>query len=147
MESAQRQIVQLKRIGGAGAMLMLDIDKFKNVNDTYGHAMGDEAISQVAILLKDNLREYDVVGRVGGEEYAMLLTQCEFDKALQIAERLRKGIADLSISNQDNSIKLTMSIGLTMLEKDDKLIDNVLQRADLALYKAKSAGRNKVVVG
>jgi len=145
IELAQRQINQLIRTKEDGAMLMLDIDHFKNVNDTYGHAMGDEAITCIATLLKANLREYDVVGRVGGEEYAMLLAQCEFDKALQIAERIREKIAELSITHQHNTIKLTMSIGLTMLKKEDKDIDKVLQRADEALYKAKSAGRNRVV--
>lgn len=145
IESAQLQIVQLQRTEVDGAVLMLDIDDFKNVNDTFGHAMGDEAIIQVASILKNNLREYDFVGRIGGEEYAMLLSSCELDKANQIAERIRKKIAELLISHQQNTIKLTISIGLTMIQKDDKDIEKTLQRADAYLYKAKSIGKNRVV--
>ncbi len=146
IESAQRQISQMQRTEVDGAMLMIDIDNFKNVNDKFGHAMGDEAISQVAFILKDNSREYDLVGRVGGEEYAMLLSPCDFEKANQIAERLRKKTEKLLISHINQTISLTISIGLTMLQKDDKNIDQVIHRADLSLYQAKSAGKNKVVV-
>jgi len=145
IESAQRQIAQMQRTGVGGAMLMIDIDDFKKVNDNFGHAMGDEAIAQVALILKENLREYDLVGRVGGEEYAMLLSPCEFDKANQIAERLRKKAEELLISYQDQTITLTISIGLTMLKNEDDNIDKVIHRADLLLYKAKSAGKNRVV--
>jgi len=145
IESAQRQINHLQRTGDDGAILMLDIDDFKNVNDTFGHAMGDEAITQVANLLKNNLRKYDSVGRIGGEEYAMLLSQCELDKAKQIAKRLVEGIADLSISHLNQTIKLTISIGLAMIKKDDKDVGEIMQRADIALYKAKSTGKSRVV--
>lgn len=147
IESAQRQIIQLQRTKESGAMLMIDIDNFKNVNDTYGHGMGDKAIEEIAYILKDNSREYDFVGRVGGEEYAMLLSPCDFDKANQIAERLRKKTEELSISYLNNTIKLTISIGLTMIKKSDKEIDRTMHRADISLYKAKSTGKNRVVSG
>lgn len=145
IESAQRQITQMQRTKVAGAMLMIDIDDFKSINDTFGHGMGDEVIAKVASLLKINSREYDLVGRVGGEEYAMLLSPCEFDKANQIAERLRKKTEELSISHINNTIKLTISIGLTMIKKSDKDIDRTMHRADISLYKAKKSGKNKVV--
>ena len=145
IESAQRQISQIQRTNVDGAMLMLDIDNFKSVNDTFGHAIGDKAIIKIASILKDNLREYDIVGRVGGEEYAMLLSPCEFDVANKIAKRLIDKVANLEISHQQNSIKLTISIGLTMVKKEDEDIDKALRRADIALYKAKSTGKNKVV--
>jgi diguanylate cyclase (GGDEF)-like protein len=146
IESAQRQIIQLQRTGAYGAMLMIDIDDFKGVNDSFGHAMGDECIANVASILKDNLREYDLVGRVGGEEYAMLLSQCELDRASQIAERLREKIADMSVSHQQDTINITISIGLTMIQKGENEIDKALQTADIALYKAKSMGKNRVVI-
>lgn len=146
IESAQRQIIQLQRTGADGAMLMIDIDDFKGVNDSFGHAMGDECIANVASILKDNLREYDLVGRVGGEEYAMLLSQCELDRASQIAERLREKIADMSVSHQQDTINITISIGLTMIQKGENEIDKALQTADIALYKAKSMGKNRVVI-
>jgi len=145
IESAQRQITQMQRTKIAGAILMIDIDDFKNVNDTFGHAMGDEVIAKVASILKINSREYDLVGRVGGEEYAMLLSPCNFDKANQIAERLRKKTEELSIANINNTIKVTISIGLTMIKKSDKDIDRSMHRADVSLYKAKKSGKNKVV--
>jgi diguanylate cyclase (GGDEF)-like protein len=145
IESAQRQIIQMQRTSVAGAMLMIDIDDFKKVNDTFGHAMGDEVIVKVASILKINSREYDLVGRVGGEEYAMLLSPCEFDKANQIAERLRKKTEGLSIAHLNNTIKVTISIGLTMIKKSDKDIDRTMHRADVSLYKAKKSGKNKVV--
>ena len=145
IESAQRQINQMQRTGVEGAMLMIDIDDFKKVNDTFGHAMGDEVIAKVAAILKVNSREYDLVGRVGGEEYAMLLSPCEFDKANQIAERLRIKTEELSISHQNNTIKITISIGLTMIKKADKDIDRAIHRADMSLYKAKKSGKNRIV--
>ena len=145
IESAQRQITQMQRTRVSGAMLMIDIDDFKKVNDTFGHAMGDEVIVKVAAILKINSRDYDLVGRVGGEEYAMLLSPCDFDKANQIAERLRNKTEDLSIAHLNNTIKVTISIGLTMIKKSDKDIDRTMHRADVSLYKAKKSGKNKVV--
>ena len=145
IESAQRQITQMQRTRVSGAMLMIDIDDFKKVNDTFGHAMGDEVIVKVASILKVNSREYDLVGRVGGEEYAMLLSPCGVDKANQIAERLRKKTEELSIAHLNNTIKVTISIGLTMIKKSDKDIDRSMHRADVSLYNAKKSGKNKVV--
>jgi diguanylate cyclase (GGDEF)-like protein len=145
IESAQRQITQMQRTRVSGAMLMIDIDDFKKVNDTFGHAMGDEVIVKVAAILKINSRDYDLVGRVGGEEYAMLLSPCDFDKAHEIAERLRNKTEDLSIAHLNNPIKVTISVGLTMIKKSDKDIDRTMHRADVSLYKAKKSGKNKVV--
>ncbi|KGJ92875.1 YfiR/HmsC family protein [Colwellia psychrerythraea] len=146
IESAQVQEKQLKRNKSSYIVLMIDIDHFKNVNDSYGHAMGDAAIIYIADILKENLREYDIAGRIGGEEFVMMLPECKLDVAIKIAERLRKRIADSEIIFQNNTINLTISIGLTSLNIKDKDFDQVLQRADDALYQAKESGRNKVVV-
>jgi len=146
IESAQLQIAQLQRSKEICSLLMIDIDHFKKVNDTYGHAMGDEAIIVLAKLLRDSLREYDIVGRLGGEEFAMFLTHCKINKAAEIAERLREKISHLAIVFQGQKIYLTVSIGLTSVTSEDTDIKHVLQRADKALYFAKEHGRDQVVM-
>ncbi len=145
LESAQTQVAQLQRNRSEGAILMIDIDFFKNINDTFGHAAGDKAIISVADVFRENLREYDIVGRLGGEEYGMLLANCPIKKATEIAERLREKIAALLIIFNDNAISLTVSIGLAAIYPTDDNIHSASQRADKALYEAKNSGRNKVV--
>ncbi len=146
LELAQRGLNQLQRIKSMGAVLMIDIDHFKKINDNYGHAAGDRVLIEVANILKDNLRNYDVVGRVGGEEFAMLLPNSDIDTATQIAERIREKIADSSTPFQQVSIKLTISIGLTAIQENESSIDDIINRADKALYQAKSSGRNTVTL-
>ena len=96
--------------------------------------------------MQDNLRSYDIVGRVGGEEFAMLLTSCEISTATQIAERIRHNAAELTTEFQQEIIKLTVSIGITARLEDEKSIESMLHRADEALYLAKQSGRNKVII-
>jgi len=146
LELAQRELNQLQRTKSLGAVLMIDIDHFKKINDEHGHAAGDQALIGVANILKENLRSYDIVGRIGGEEFSMFLPNSDIDTATQIAERIREKIADLSTSFQQTSIKLTISIGLTAIKEDENSIDSVINRADKALYQAKSSGRNTVVL-
>jgi len=146
LELTQRELSQQQRTKSMGFVLMIDIDHFKKVNDNYGHATGDQAIINVANILKDNLREYDIVGRVGGEEFSMFLPNCERDIATQIAERIRNKVANLSTAFRKTSIKLTISIGLTARKENESSIDSMLHRADKALYQAKDSGRNKVVL-
>ena len=146
LELTQRELSQQQRTKSMGFVLMIDIDHFKKVNDNYGHAAGDQAIINVANILKDNLRQYDIVGRVGGEEFSMFLPNCERDIATQIAERIRDKVANLSTSYRQTSIKLTISIGLTARQENESNIDSMLHRADKALYQAKNSGRNKVVL-
>lgn len=146
LELAQRELSKLQRTQSSGVVLMIDIDHFKDVNDNYGHAAGDQAIINVANILKDNLREYDIVGRLGGEEFSMFLPNSEIDIAIQIAERIRKKVSALSTLFQHSTIKLTISVGLTARLDDENAIEQILHRADKALYQAKSSGRNKVVL-
>lgn len=145
LESSNLQIIQMHRTKDPCAILMMDIDNFKSINDTYGHAIGDKAIIDVANVFLKNLRKYDIVGRLGGEEFAMILTNCHMEKAEYIAERIREKVAQLACKVDGSPIILTISVGLTMLQDDDKSIECVLQRADKALYKAKDKGRNVVV--
>ena len=127
--------------------IMTDIDFFKKVNDTYGHAAGDIVLQTVAKVMRSGLREYDVAGRYGGEEFAILLPFTKLEEAKMVAERLRKSVEDkvVDISKADNETKeinVTISVGVSELVNDDDLIKN----ADKALYKAKESGRNRVVV-
>ncbi|SDS15818.1 PAS domain S-box-containing protein/diguanylate cyclase (GGDEF) domain-containing protein [Halopseudomonas litoralis] len=127
-----------------GALIMLDLDHFKNINDTYGHAAGDSVLVHLASLLRNMLRQGDIAGRLGGEEFAVLLAGAGSESALVIAERLRAAVEQSSIELEGNSIQVTTSIGLAPLIGK---VDDVFARADEALYRAKKEGRNRVVMG
>ncbi len=146
LESAENEFLRQHRKHTQSAMLMMDIDFFKKVNDTYGHATGDAAIISVADQLKSSLRKYDLVGRLGGEEYAMMLVDCDIDKAMDIAARLCKEVEENDIVFDGNTINITISIGISPLLDSDTKVEQSLVRADQALYEAKENGRNRFVV-
>ncbi len=123
---------------------MLDLDFFKKVNDTYGHASGDAVLKAFAEIVKNNSRTIDVAARLGGEEFAILLTGADKENAHIIAERLREQVAELVIDHDLGSIMITVSIGAVCVMKDDTNTDAVMQRADDALYEAKNRGRNQI---
>lgn len=129
------------------SLLIIDIDFFKKVNDTYGHDVGDKVLKSLAPILLDTCRAYDVVSRNGGEEFSILLLDCSASKAVKIAERLRKNVEknDFHIS-VNKSINITISIGISSYPELTGQIDNLYKDADIALYEAKHAGRNKVVL-
>lgn len=126
----------------ASSMLMLDLDHFKTVNDTYDHATGDAALIHMADLLRSVLRQGDIAGRLGGEEFGVLLRDTDLDAAQIIAERLRNALASSTVRYGEHTFKLTTSIGLAPVTEN---ATSVLARADEALYKAKHAGRNCVM--
>jgi diguanylate cyclase (GGDEF)-like protein/PAS domain S-box-containing protein len=130
------------------ALLMLDLDEFKKVNDRYGHEAGDLLLQQVADVMKSSLREIDLLGRLGGEEFAVLLPNTLLDVAVLLAERVRHSIANLSMlwPGQDLSSAVTISIGAAAYTDAMVGIDDLLRNADAALYQAKHSGRNCVVV-
>jgi len=143
--SAQRQKTPL-------CAIMTDIDHFKNVNDTYGHAVGDLVLKTVSRVMRSQLREYDIAGRYGGEEFALLLPFTKLKEAKMVAERLRKTIEatkiDISEVNPDidkKEINVTISLGIYEFKNDDAE-DDLLKKADKALYEAKGTGRNRVIV-
>jgi len=128
-------------------IIMLDIDKFKLVNDTYGHGIGDDVLKDLASLLLKHTRASDIVARVGGEEFIILLPNTSLEESVSIANKLRKLIENSQIKIDDkNSLNFTISLGVTKVLENDTKIDTFLNRADEALYKAKESGRNRVCV-
>lgn len=126
------------------SVLMLDLDKFKNINDSYGHQAGDDVIKDTARCLRETLRDHDIIGRYGGEEFIIGLTNITTDIAGKVAERLRACIAKSPKIVNGQTIHVTASIGLASLGSADDL-HSLIKRADTALYSAKAAGRNCVV--
>lgn len=126
------------------SVLALDLDRFKQVNDTWGHAAGDAVLLQVSRLMCEATRQHDVVGRSGGEEFTVLLPDTQADEALLLAERLRQRIAATPVLHDGLSIPISVSMGLSVILPQDASIDAVLARADVALYDAKHQGRNQV---
>jgi len=135
------------------AALMFDIDHFKRVNDTYGHSAGDQVLRWLADCFRQNTRGIDVAGRYGGEEFVLLMPETLLPGAIQIAERLRQSIAELSIPIRPATgdspavdLRVTVSIGVAVLSPDVPSLAVLLERTDQALYRAKNSGRNRVVV-
>ena len=141
-EQAGAVLSHVRRLGTPVAAIMLDIDNFKKINDTYGHPTGDAALQHLARLLKDSLRESDVCGRVGGEEFAILLPGSGINDARGVAEKLRERLAASTVSFNAQSIAMTASLGVSCGSLD---MQELLRVADTALYRAKEGGRNKVV--
>ena len=127
-------------------VLMIDLDHFKSVNDTFGHAMGDVVLRHCAMIMQDSLRKIDRVGRLGGEEFAILLSGADLAAAQSFAERLRQKFANTPVMQDDPLILVTVSIGVSALKAQDLSVDSALERADAALYQAKAEGRNRVVI-
>jgi diguanylate cyclase (GGDEF)-like protein/PAS domain S-box-containing protein len=128
------------------ALIMLDIDLFKRVNDTYGHEVGDLALLHVAWVLKSSLREIDILARIGGEEFAVLLPNTGQNEACVLAERVRKLVQETPFKKTREAITITISSGVAVFEKGMSDIDDLLRNADVALYEAKHSGRNCVVI-
>ncbi len=144
MERARHEWGRAHRFGLPLALIMLDIDHFKRVNDEYGHAVGDRAICAVATICEDCVREIDIVGRYGGEEFVIVLPGTDLDGARKLGRRLRKRIAETVLQDEKGRpFTLTASLGIAQLGAEATL-DRLLALADAALYRAKRAGRNRV---
>lgn len=143
-EAGEREIQRARRYGHPLAVLMIDLDHFKKVNDTHGHAAGDRVLAAMTAAIRKLLRDLDVFGRLGGEEFAILLPETDLAGGRATAERLRAAIAETAIDAENVSLKVTISIGVSLLSPDDQVLDAVLKRADDAMYEAKRSGRNRV---
>lgn len=141
------ELARLQRLDNPyAAVLMLDLDHFKRINDTYGHATGDAILKHFAVLIRDELRKIDTVGRVGGEEFAIILPGANLEEAKIFAERLRQKVESTPLTLDGQVIPVTVSIGITSMEASDASAYTALIRADEALYSAKENGRNRVEV-
>jgi diguanylate cyclase (GGDEF)-like protein len=135
----------IKRANGSFSMLLFDIDHFKKVNDTYGHACGDMALKHIAQILMDSIRSSDIAARYGGEEFIILIAHPGKALAMKIAERIRSTIAESEIKHKGHVIRLTISCGVACYDKDlDVSVESMIDRADKALYQSKQGGRNRV---
>lgn len=143
-EQLQRIIAETDRFGGSGSLVLVDIDHFKNVNDTYGHQAGDQVLRQVARALTEGVRAVDVCARYGGEELAILLPQTSLEGACDLAERLRRAIAERVVKVGSESIRVTASFGVASYPTSVSVRESLFPAADRALYAAKHDGRNCV---
>ncbi len=143
-ESAHRELKRSRRNLDWLSILMIDIDHFKNVNDTYGHTIGDEVLKKTAQMALGTLRVTDLIGRYGGEEFCVCLTETDLERSIIAAERLRQAVASLQFGDSLHPFQITISIGLYSSPGDeiDITLDSMISRADVALYQAKNAGRN-----
>ena len=144
LERFREEIARSKRYHLALAFLMADIDHFKQVNDHSGHLVGDVVLREVASLIKGSVREIDLVGRYGGEEFSVVLPDTTRESALQVAERIRAAVEAHACAAYDETIRVTLSLGVSVYPEDGEDPITLLDRADTALYEAKKAGRNRV---
>jgi two-component system, cell cycle response regulator len=142
-----RELSRTRRENGSTVIMLGDLDHFKSVNDSHGHVVGDEVLRSVARRLLSSVRSYDFVGRYGGEEFLIVLNNCDSAQAIARAEEVRNGIANRPIQTLRGPLPMTMSLGvLSSRDWDLRLVEEILGEVDAALYRAKAAGRNCVVL-
>lgn len=146
MERFNEEIERSRKFNLNFSFLMIDIDRFKYFNDNYGHLVGDAILKEVAKILKENIRQIDIIGRYGGEEFSVILIETDKSQARVAAERIRKAVADKTIKIYDEELKVTISIGVATYPVDGKDTNTILDNADQALYKAKITGRNRICI-
>lgn len=145
MREADKALEQARRYGHPLSCIALDVDRFKLVNDTYGHPTGDRVLRAIAASCRSVMRAVDQLGRLGGEEFAILLPETSQDGAAAVAERLRQQIAATRLETDSGSLSVTASFGVAAISPDRNTIETALAAADEALYQAKTTGRNRVV--
>ncbi len=142
---AELEIENSKRYGRPLTLLIIDVDHFKSVNDSYGHSIGDRALQRIAAICREKLRKTDIIGRYGGEEFAVLLTETYAASGIIVAERIRTRLEATPIDIGDRQIFSTVSIGVASFKPGFLNIDQLLTEAELALVNAKQQGRNRVL--
>jgi diguanylate cyclase (GGDEF)-like protein len=147
-DALSRELDRAKRQEISVAVLLVDLDHFKQVNDTHGHLVGDEVLRETARRIQRTVRSYDAVGRYGGEEFLVVAPECDSRIALDLSERIRQLFAESPIQTTGSAITVTLSIGVVCLDGGGEgEVTKVLSAADKALYEAKSSGRNRTVQG
>ncbi len=146
IEIAQREISQTHPNVPPLSIILFDCDDFKNINDTHGHPCGDMVLQQISQICQKMIRRQDIFARYGGEEFIILLPETDSIHALAVAERLRETIANQKIGCDEKTISTTVSVGISTLQESGVDFDELLKRVDRAVYKAKEAGKNCVVV-
>lgn len=146
MQQAAQEIERATRFRDPLSLALIDIDHFKKVNDGYGHDVGDKAIKLVADAVTAHLRRVDTFGRIGGEEFAMLLPRANDEAACDFMQRIRRVVADTVLSVDGTALRLTISIGVAQLRDPVRDVTALMRQADVALYRAKNEGRNQVQV-
>lgn len=143
-EKFNEEIERSKRMKLTFSFLMVDIDHFKYFNDHYGHLVGDAILRDIAVTIKDNIRQIDFIGRYGGEELSIVLTETDMTQAQEAAERIRRAVEAKEIRVYDETLKVTVSIGISTFVNSKEERRALIERADQALYQAKQQGRNRV---
>ena len=144
-EHAELEIERCTRYAHQLHLLMIDVDKFKNINDTFGHVVGDEVLTSLVTCCHDRVRPFDVICRYGGDEFCIILPETSQQGAFEIAERIRVGAEDIKLSKAKN-LKITLSIGIAGYKETLSEVEDWIQLADIALYKAKQKGKNRIHV-
>jgi diguanylate cyclase (GGDEF)-like protein len=145
MNIADSEFKRFTRYHRPLSILILDADRFKRINDTYGHHAGDLALRSLSLIAMEHKRAQDTFGRLGGEEFGLLMPETTLDKAIVVAERIRKVWEQSPVNLDGELIHSTMSVGVAEAVTEDKSLEDILRRADRMLYKAKEAGRNRVM--
>lgn len=143
-EIISQEFSRFKRSQKEYALIMIDLDHFKTINDAHGHVIGDRVLIEVTERCKDNLRVHDIIARLGGEEFCILLPYTNMDQANKVAERLRKKIESKPIISKGNRINVSISVGISLVTSSDEDGHQAVERADQKLLQAKSSGRNRV---
>lgn len=143
-DRAEQELARWKRFGDPLAMLVWDVDNFKNINDVFGHKAGDRALALIAQILREGMRETDFIARYGGEEFVVLLPGAPEEDALKVANLMRERVAGAGMHSHNKPVTITLSGGLAMAQQDDS-IERLFERADKAMYQAKQSGKNRVV--
>jgi diguanylate cyclase (GGDEF)-like protein len=146
VDESQKAIERARRYNEPLSLIMIDIDYFKRINDNYGHACGDKVIQEVALLIKSNFRSTDVIGRLGGEEFAITMLKSNKDEAYLKAEELRLMVEQMQFDFNNSALHISISVGITQLHNNNDLsLDDLINQADKAMYQAKELGRNTII--
>jgi len=146
MERSEEVVKMIRRYQHSATVMMSDLDHFKSINDRYGHQAGDLVLQAFAKICRNEIRESDIFGRMGGEEFALMLPETSIHEAKILAERIRVATAALAITFEGQVVGVSVSTGLAQVGDGERALESALRLADIAMYKAKENGRNQVVV-